>query len=141
MADRVIAGSDVFLYVGTTLVGCVTSATLNVSREMLDAACKSSGAWTEQAPGRKSWSIDADGVYKIYDSTTAAANYDAIEFWNNLDNGTALTVKFGTSQTGDIQFTGTAFVTDWSLEGGDDNATYSLSLTGSGPLTTAVVAA
>ena len=140
MADRVIAGGDVFLYAGTVLVGCATSVSLNVSREMLDAACKSSGQWTEQAPGRKSWSIDAEGVYKIYDTTNAAANYDAIEFWNNLDAGTPLTVKFGTSTTGDTQFTGTAFVTDWSMEGGDDNATYSITLTGSGPLTTVTVA-
>ena len=136
MAQRVIAGKDVFLYVGTILVGCATDVSLSVNAESIDAACKSSGGWAESTPGTKSWGGSIGGIYKIYTTPDDATNYSAEDLFDAIDAGTALTIKFGTAGTGDTQYTGTAYVTSWELTGGVDGpATYSSDFVGSGALT------
>lgn len=140
MAQRIIAGKDVFLYKGTIIVGCATSASLTCNAELLEAACKSSGGWGESVAGTKTWSMSLEGVYKIYDGADVATNVSVTDWWTNLNNDETVSVKFGTATTGDMVWSGTAFVTSWELTGADAAATYSLELTGTGALTMAAVA-
>jgi TP901-1 family phage major tail protein len=141
MGVRVIAGKDVFLYIGTILVGCATDVSISVNAESIDAACKSSGGWGESTPGTKTWSASISGIYRVYTDPDDDTNYSAIQLFDALDAGTLLTIKFGTATTGDTQFTGTGYVTSWEFTGGIDGAaTYSADITGSGALTKTTVA-
>lgn len=141
MAGTTIAGNKVRLYVGTIMVGCATSASLSLTKEMLDAACKASGDWSESTPGMKSWTASLEGVYKQYDTTEETTNTSVLDFFTLFNDDTKLTIKFGTDVTGDTRFSGECYITDLEITGADgENATYSVEMTGTGPVTTVAVA-
>lgn len=103
------------------------NATLNRSAETLDATSKDSNGWKENEQGYKEWSVDADGV--LVESDVA---YGILETkWLNGENVNVVVImESGT------EYAGSAVITDFPLDMPyDDLVTYSLSLTGSGPLT------
>lgn len=137
---REIAGKDMFLYIQKggeyVLVGCATDSSINVSTATLSAACKSSGGWSESTPGQKSWTASLSGVYKIYEGSEIADNYSATELFDAIVAGTKIALRFGTPEEGDTQFAGEGYITSWDLTGSaEDFSTYSVEVTGSGPLT------
>lgn len=108
------------------------SLTINRSAESIDVSSKDTeGGWGAAIAGTKEWSIDVDGVYVASDNsmkTIAAA----------FTSGSLLCVKIvdnsGVSPA-DL-FGGLVAVTDFPLEAPyDDAVTYSLTLSGNGPLT------
>lgn len=135
MAIRQIAGKDVFIYIGSVLVGCVQETSISVDSEMLAASCKSSLGWAESTPGEKSWSASLNGVFRIYTDPDDDTNYSAIQLFDAIVAGTKLTIKFGTTTTGDTQFSGDGYLGSWELTGSNgDVSTYSAELVGTGAL-------
>lgn len=124
-----IAGSKVKLYIKDVtgvVLGGQRGATLNRSAETIDVTSKDSDDWAESIPGKKSWSIDADGVYVISD-----AAYATLE--TNFLAGTTIVayIQFPSGK----KYEGTCMITDFPIEMPyDDLATYSVSLTGTGIL-------
>jgi TP901-1 family phage major tail protein len=108
-----------------------TSASLSISREMRDSTTKSSEGWSTSLAGLKSWEISGDGFVDF----TGNNNVDAlITQMLVADAETAkVTVSFGTAgQT----YSGDAYITSCSVDAGvEENATYSLTLQGTGDLT------
>jgi TP901-1 family phage major tail protein len=127
-----VAGVDVLLYVETapstfTLLGGQTEATLNREAEEIDVSSKDGNGWSEMLQGLKSWSLECEGFIVEND-----AALDALETAFNEGTTVKTEVRFpsGTVYSGD------AIITDFPLEfPQDDGATYSLTLTGTGPLT------
>lgn len=141
MAVTVISGKDVFLYIGSVLIGCATDVSINVSSEFVDASCKSSAGWNEGKPGMKSWTFSVSGIKRIYTDPDDDTNYSSEQLFAAITAGTLLTIKYGTSTTGHTQYTGTGYLTSWEESAGTDGAaTYSAEGTGTGALTTTVVA-
>jgi TP901-1 family phage major tail protein len=108
-----------------------TSASLSISREMRDSTTKSSEGWSTSLAGLKSWEISGDG---FVDFTGTGNNVDdLITQMLVADPETAkVTVSFGTAgQT----YSGDAYITSCSVDAGvEENATYSLTLQGTGDL-------
>lgn len=124
-------GIDFLLKIKTaetfTVLGGQRGATLNRSAETMDVTTKDSGGWKENLAGLKEFSIDADGL--IIDSNAA---YQALE--DAFNNGTPIDVELSTPN--DTTYTGKVLVTDFPIElPYDDAVTYSVTLTGTGPLT------
>ena len=106
-----------------------TSASLSISREMRDSTTKSSAGWSESLAGLKSWEISGDGFVDF----TGTNNVDAL-ITEMLSATPAVEVSFGTG-TANQTYTGEAFITSISLDAGvEENATYSLTLQGTGEL-------
>lgn len=104
------------------------NATLNRSAETIDATSKDTeGYWKENLQGFKEWSIDCDGA--LVESDEAYAILEE-KFLNSENVDVKIIMGSGT------EYTGNAVLTDFPLDMPyDDLVTYSLSLTGSGPLT------
>jgi TP901-1 family phage major tail protein len=125
---------------GTTydIIGRATSASLSVSMETRDTTTKDSSGWQENLEGLKSWSLSGDGLvtYSISD-----ANYDTPDdLFTMLANRTAVKVKFGSTTSTEIDYTGDAFLVSYEQEAGvEENVTYSFSFTGTSTLTQASV--
>lgn len=125
---RLIAGSgspaDLLLH--------ATSASLSVSRDLRDSTTKSSLGFSESLAGLKSWEMSGDG---FVDFTTTASNQNAKQLLDQmLLDDPVVEVSFGLIGT-TVEYTGTAFITSMSIDAGvEENATYSLSLTGTGSI-------
>lgn len=124
--------------VSTTYVaaGCATECSLSFDQELRETTCAQSGANREFLPGLLTATGSFSGLHAFDDS-----NFAGEDFYDWLAAQTAKTVKFTTGVTGDIEFSGSAYVTNVTMQGGQNgqNATYSGSVQFTGAMTKATV--
>jgi TP901-1 family phage major tail protein len=107
-----------------------TSANLTINREMRDSTTKDSSGWSESLAGLKSWELSGDGFVDFDNSGTGIETDELIT--QMIAAAPTVTVEFGNSEK---TYTGSAFITSISLDAGvEENATYSISLQGTGAL-------
>ena len=105
-----------------------TSASLSMNLDLRDSTTKSSAGYQENLGGLRSWELSGDAFVEIGSITGA----DIEELWDIWEARTEVAVKFGASG---MEYTGNALITSISIDAGvEENATYSISLTGSGAL-------
>jgi hypothetical protein len=117
--------------VGSTVVSCLTDASLSISQEFRDTTCKDSGGFNNILPAKRTWELSGSALFS-YDGTYTFD--DIFALWNTQASATVI---FGTTVSGDKIYTGTAYLSSLSASssGTDENVTYEFSLTGSGTLT------
>ena len=114
---------------GLEAVAHSTSCSLSVNVDLRDSTTKSSGGWQENLGGLKSWEMSGDAFVDIAGPTGA----DVEQLFTVLEARTAVACTFGLSG---MLYTGNAIITSISIDAGvEENATYSISLTGTGTLT------
>jgi len=120
------------------IIGRATSASLSVSMETRSTTTKDSAGWDENLEGLKSWSLSGDGLVTY----SISGDYDTPdELFTLLSNRTLVKVKFGSATSGEIDYTGDAYLVSYEQEAGvEENVTYSFGFTGTGVLTQASVA-
>lgn len=130
-----IAGVDVLLKVKSgadyVVVGGQTGASLSRDASVLDVTDKTSGGWAENLAGILSWGIEADGFVVLGDAgiellETAFTNREAVE----------VEIRIGAdAEATGVTYSGKGILASLPLEMPQDDAvTYSVSVTGSGPL-------
>ena len=111
-----------------TAVAHSTSASISMNMDLRDSTTKSSAGYQENLGGLRSWELSGDAFVEI----GAIAGADIEELWTTWEARTAVAVKFGASG---MEYTGNAIITSISIDAGvEENATYSISLTGTGAL-------
>jgi predicted secreted protein len=125
-----VDGNAVGIYISDTLIACATSASLDLSTNMSDATCKDNNGAEQIKPNQQTWSMGLDGMLA----------FDAAYGWSDLvaawKAGTKLTVKWGTAESGDENYSGDAYIDSLSAQGPlNEASTYSVNFRGSGPLT------
>jgi len=120
------------------IIGRATSASLSVSMETRETTTKDSAGWQENLEGLKSWSLSGDGLVTY----SITGDYDTPDdLFTLLNSRTLVKVKFGSATSGEIDYTGDAYLVSYEQEAGvEENVTYSFSFTGTGALTQASVA-
>jgi len=120
------------------IIGRANSASLSVSMETRDTTTKDSAGWQENLEGLKSWSLSGDGLVTY----SIAGDFDTPDdLFTLLSNRTLVKIKFGSSTTAEIDYTGDAYITSYEQEAGtEENVTFSFGFTGTGVLTQAAVA-
>ena len=142
-ATSIMNSTDVVIQIseddGTSydIIGRATSASLSVSMETRDITTKDSAGWQENLEGLKNWSLSGDGLVTY----SISGEYETPdELFTILSNRTAIDVKFGSMTTGEIDYSGKAYLVSYEQEAGvEENVTYSFSITGTGVLTQASV--
>ena len=145
-----INGSDLIVKFGATGSGETeiaygTSCSLEVSRDEIDQSNKNSGAWKSIIPGMRSWTLSAEALYFIGTPAAPYATMGTAEsmyaaFLNDATNTAEVFIEFTlrTRDAADKYYSGKAIITSFSLSGGvEDQATFSVSLSGNGELTLA----
>lgn len=143
-ATSIMNSTDVVIQIseddGTSydIIGRATSASLSVSMETRDTTNKDSAGWQENLEGLKSWSLSGDGLVTY----SITGEYDTPDdLFTLLANRTLIKVKFGSATSGEIDYTGDAYLVSYEQEAGvEENVTYSFGFTGTGELTQASVA-
>mgnify|MGYP003146472510 FL=1 len=141
----ILNGTDVKVYsTSGTLVAYAQTASITINMETRDISNKESAGFAESLEGQRNWEVSIDGAYAWTDAGGSALTYGADDLVTKyiLDSGSntreAFTIKWGTTggATGDIFYTGSAFLTSFSATGGtEDTATYSMTLAGTAGIT------
>lgn len=120
------------------IIGRATSASLSVSMETRDTTNKDSAGWQENLEGLKAWSLSGDGLVTY----SISGDFDTPDdLFTLLSNRTLVKVKFGSATSGEVDYTGDAYLVSYEQEAGvEENVTYSFGFTGTGVLTQAAVA-
>tara|TARA_R110001599_G_scaffold130158_2_gene305167 strand:- start:1734 stop:2201 length:468 start_codon:yes stop_codon:yes gene_type:complete len=155
MATGLMNGTDLIIKVGTSaanevIVASATTCSLELSMDEIDQSNKSSGGWKAIMGGQRSWSVSAEALYQ---NEAVAGSKSYIDFWNHIAQATAdgalartpvyveLQHASGTAGDNNVFYSGEAYVTSLSVNGGtEDQASYSISLTGTGVLAVTDVA-
>ena len=143
-ATSIMNSTDVVIQIseddGTSydIIGRATSASLSVSMETRDTTTKDSAGWQENLEGLKSWSLSGDGLVTY----SISGDYDTPDdLFTLLSNRTLVKVKFGSATSGEIDYTGDAYLVSYEQEAGvEENVSFSFGFTGTGVLTQASVA-
>ena len=126
-------------------IGFATSASLSLSMDLRDSTTKSSLGWSESLGGLKSWEISGDAFVDLGADPTAVndpwksdtATNQTVKAYQTIYDlwvaGAAIEVAFGNSGK---NWYGSGLITSLSLDAGvEENATYSISIQGTGVLT------
>jgi TP901-1 family phage major tail protein len=106
-----------------------TSASISINMDLRDSTTKSSAGWQENLGGLKSWELSGDAFVDISGPTGA----DVEELFTTMEARAEIECDFGLSG---MLYRGNALITSISIDAGvEENATYSISLTGTGTLT------
>lgn len=124
-------GGQVLIYVDGTAIAHSTSATLNISKDMIPAVSKdTTNQMREKYPGAGEWSVDFGGLY-VY-----SAAYGPSDIFALLVAGTQANIKFSPNTSGNKYFHGNGYFTSLTLDAPDqDNTTFTGSFDGDGALT------
>jgi len=161
METGVINGGLLRVYISTDGIDYSTgymdtSADLSITSALKEAKTKDSGVWDESIPGTFSWSISGEKLYTVTTGVGGPTEPDIIidDLLNlmipdfeglgqpdciNGFESKLVVIKFMTpqgGQSGGWYYQGNAYITDISINSGNDgeNATASYTLTGIGPL-------
>ena len=129
----ILNATDVILKVtvGGVLVPVAhsTSASISMNMDLRDSTTKSSAGWQDNLGGLRSYELSGDSFVDI---ATDVGLADVTELWTAWNARTAVAIEF--SATGMV-YTGDALITSLSIDAGvEENATFSVSLTGTGEL-------
>jgi TP901-1 family phage major tail protein len=130
-----LAGVNVLLSIKEasvyTVLGGQSGATLNRSASVINVTSKDGGGWEENTVGNRNWSIDCDAF--LVQSDVA---FGKLETAFNTGAKIDVSIAVGTG-TGSKKYEGSVIIADFPMEfPQDDGVTFSLSLTGTGALTT-----
>lgn len=111
-------------------IGGQKTLTINRSADTIEVSSKDTeGGWKASMAGMKEWSIDTEGVYVGSDTSHSILSAA-------FTNATPVCVKVYDQKQQKGLFGGLAVITDYPLEAPyDDAVTYTLTLSGMGPLT------
>lgn len=144
MALGLINGTDLLLRVGTTdsneaIIAYSTSCSLEISMDEIDQTSKDSQGWKDIIGGTRSWSVSSDALY-ANESQTNEDFRSLFDLLGGSSNGRSkiyveLAVNDGSGTDNNVYYNGYGYVTSLSVNGGtEDQASFSVSITGSGIL-------
>jgi Phage tail tube protein len=134
-----VLAKNMKLYIGATALTCQVDVSLAASTNMFETTCKDSGANAAFLPGTKSWT--ASGSANFADDATLGLNTTATGIFAKWDSQASIAMVFQTASTGDTKWSGTAYISSWTLNssGNDEAVSYDFELQGTGALLQAVI--
>ena len=142
---NVILGSELMLFIkdasgNTNALAAATSCKLTLNANTLETSSKDSGKWTSNHAAKLSWTCSSDNLFTIKDyADLMDACIDRKEIEVQFSTVKDFDTKDGVEDGWEAEsngYTGMAIITSVDMNASDgDNATYSISMTGSGALT------
>jgi predicted secreted protein len=127
-------GTDLSIFIGGTEVAFATTHDLDLGMDTREVTNKDSAGWQEIREGTRNWSTSGEAWF------AEDAAYGFSDLFALYNSRSSFIVKFSTNVSGDVYYTGTAYLT--SLTQSDpleDTASFSFSLDGTGVLTEATL--
>lgn len=141
-AQQIIKGDDLMLFYNSKSLAYATAHTLTITGEATDTSSKDHGMWAGNKVNKINWEITSENLYTETDFNT---------LFTAMTNGTKIQVVFGLcgSHTEEeelmydhhvdaskVNYSGYVYITNLTANANTgENATYSVTLTGTGKLT------
>ena len=141
--NGVINGTKFGVYVAGTKIAYATSASISMNHNLRDTSTKDSSGWRDQLEAQRDWEVSVEGMLIFVDGSGGAiAGTTMDELYSTyIATRTEFTLMFSTEESGDIKWSGQAFLTSLSADTpNEDSSTWSGSFSGTGALTQATVA-
>ena len=141
--NGVINGTKFGVYAAGTKIAYATSASISMNHNLRDTSTKDSSGWRDQLEAQRDWEVSVEGMLIFVDGSGGAiAGLTMNELYSTyIATRTEFTLMFSTEDTGDIKWSGQAFLTSLSADTpNEDSSTWSGSFSGTGALTQATVA-
>lgn len=120
------------IYISNVLIVAMKNVSLDMGVGMLDMNNAGTGDYDVKKPSRRNWSASGSGHFQF------DANYGFEDLWDAWKAGTQLTVRFSTENPGDIDYSGTGYITSLKCTFPDhDNSTYDVTIEGNSDLSKA----
>ena len=134
-----VLAKNMKMYFGTVALTCQVDVSIAGSTNMFETTCKDSGANAAFLPGTKSWT--ASGSANFADDATLGFNTATTGIFAEWDSQSTVSVVFQTGAVGDTKWSGTAYVSSWTMNssGNDEAVTYDFELQGTGALASAII--
>lgn len=136
-----IKGDAVILYIWNGIgayepIACLTSNSLSFTRGVIEAQTKCDPGQIKKAPGSVSYEVPFEAFY--IKTGSGKTNFDEMMAFINTSTGTTQDWRMSTDQTSPEYYYGTAVLSDLEMTSpsGDEYATFSGTLAGSGLVTT-----
>ena len=135
-----VLAKNMKMYFGSVALTCQVDVSIAGSTNMFETTCKDSGANAAFLPGTKSWT--ASGSANFADDATLGFNTATTGIFAEWDSQSTVSVVFQTGAIGDTKYSGTAYVSSWTMNssGNDEAVTYDFELQGTGALASAIIA-
>lgn len=146
MAIRNAVASDFILKKDDIVIGCAQTATIDMTREVLDATCAASGSWGAKVKGQKNFSGSVDALLRLTTLTDIATNFTYADAFDAFDDDVAESFEFevtiGTALNGGYTLSGPVIISGLTLShSATDTQTWSFSFENAGPLVKTPLAA
>ena len=132
-----VLAKNMKLYTGSTptAITCQVDASISMSTNTFETTCKDSSAVAEFLPGAKSWTASVTG------NVDWSATNGAEELFTAWSNQTSVAIVFQTGVTGEIKYSGSAYITSLQINssGNDEAVTFSAEFQGTGALGQATI--
>ena len=141
--NGVINGTKFGVYAAGTKIAYATSASISMNHNLRDTSTKDSSGWRDQLEAQRDWEVSVEGMLIFVDGSGGAiSNLTMNELYSTyIASRTEFTLMFSTEESGDIKWSGQAFLTSLSADTpNEDSSTWSASFSGTGALTQATVA-
>ena len=141
--NGVINGTKFGVYAAGTKIAYATSASISMNHNLRDTSTKDSSGWRDQLEAQRDWEVSVEGMLIFVDGSGGAiAGITMNELYSTyIATRTEFTLMFSTEESGDIKWSGQAFLTSLSADTpNEDSSTWSGSFSGTGALTQATVA-
>ncbi|MFZ4797048.1 MAG: phage tail tube protein [Bacteroidia bacterium] len=130
----IVNGTLIGIYVAGTKVANAMSNDLDISMAVRDTTNKDTAGWKTGLGGMMNWSCSGEGLF----AEDAAYGFD--DLFAVLTARVSVTVMISSAITGDKKYSGSALLTNLKRTAGlEDNATFTVSFEGTGPLTEATI--
>ena len=142
--EKIIKGDELMLFNGEKSIAYATSHTLTINGNSIDISSKDHGYWGASEVGNITWEITSENLYtdkyygELFDAMVTRSQLTvAFGFASNWDvNGLSGTNAEYTLNKTKTYYTGKVYVTSLTANANTgENATLSITLTGSGALT------
>tara|TARA_R110000824_G_scaffold68953_2_gene177759 strand:+ start:857 stop:1288 length:432 start_codon:yes stop_codon:yes gene_type:complete len=140
--NGVINGTKFGVYAAGTKIGYATSASISMNHNLRDTSTKDSAGWRDQLEAQRDWEVSVEGMLIFLDgSGSAISDLTMNELYSTyIATRTEFTLMFSTEVTGDLKWSGQAFMTSLSADTpNEDSSTWSGSFSGTGALTQSAV--
>ena len=140
--NGVINGTKFGVYAAGTKIGYATSASISMNHNLRDTSTKDSGGWRDQMEGQRDWECSVEGMVIFVDSSgSAISDLTMNELYSTyIATRTEFELSFSTEISGDIKWTGNAYMTSLSADTpNEDSSTWSAAFSGTGALTQSAV--
>jgi len=122
------------IYLAGIAVANSTNVSLTVNNAVIDITNKDSAGWREILAGLREWSMSGDCVVDFSDTKGPD------DVFSLINGRTAVTVKYKNSTSGEKYYTGSGYITSFTLNHGtEESPTYSFEIQGTSTLTEATL--